>query len=110
MRSLCYVVSMGIAAMAASAQPSAAADYRVRIINKTNYPMIGFQASNTKRTSWEEDMLGKDIVQPGGSFVANINDGTGSCMFDLRATFKGNKQAIRKNINVCKITSWTINN
>ncbi len=83
---------------------------RVRIINNTSYTMISFQASNVRRKSWEEDMLGRSVVRPGGSFVANINDGTGFCMFDLRAKFQGGRQAERRNVNVCSVSSWTINN
>ena len=85
-------------------------DRRVRIINNTSYTMISFQASNVRRGSWEEDILGRSVVRPGGSFVANVNDGTGFCMFDFRAKFQGGRQAERRNVNVCKITSWTINN
>jgi hypothetical protein len=100
-------------ALAAFAMPHAAeaqSDRRVRIINNTGYTMTTFQASNTRRSGWEEDMLGRSVVQPGGSFVANINDRTGACMFDLRAKFSGGRTAERRGINVCKITSWTINN
>lgn len=84
-------------------------DRRVRIINNTGYTMVSFQASNVRRRNWEEDILGRSVVRPGGSFVANINDGTGYCMFDFRAKFQGGRQAERRNVNVCKITSWTIN-
>ena len=83
---------------------------RVRIINNTSYTMISFQASNVSRRNWEEDMLGRDVVRPGGSFVANINDRSGFCMFDLRAKFQGGRQAERRNVNVCSVSSWTINN
>lgn len=83
---------------------------RVRIINNTSYTMISFQASNIRRRTWEEDMLGRSVIRPGGSFVANINDGTGFCMFDLRARFVGGRQAVRRNVNVCSVSSWTISN
>lgn len=109
MRSLISIALTGVVLMLVNAPRAEAADRRVKIINNTDYTMIKFQASNTKRKSWEEDMLGKSTVSPGGSFVANINDGTGACMFDFRATFQGNREATRRNINVCKITSWTIN-
>ena len=101
------ILLMAGAATTAQAQQL---DRRVRIINNTNYTMISFQASNVRRKSWEEDMLGRSTVRPGGNFVANINDGSGYCMFDLRAKFQGGRQAERRNVNVCKITSWTINN
>ena len=110
MQNTCLAAGLGAFAALFAAVSADAADYRVKIINKTSYTMTSFHASNTKRNSWEEDMLGSKTIGPGGSFTANINDGTGTCMFDLRATFKGDKQAIRRGINVCKISSWTVTN
>lgn len=86
-----------------------AADRRMKVINKSDYPMIKFQASNTKRKSWEEDILGDKTLLPGQSVVVNLDDGSGSCMFDLRAVFEGNRKAEKRNVNVCTTTSWTIN-
>ncbi len=92
-----------------SAGPSEALDRRVKVINDSSRTMTKFQASNKSSKSWEEDILGDDILKPGQSVVVNINDGTGFCVFDLRATFKGGATVVRRNINICKISSWTIN-
>ena len=105
------VPALALAAITyASGADAQSADRRVRIINNTNCTMISFQASNTRRNSWEEDILGRSVVRPGGSFVANINDRTGACMFDLREKFQGGRQAERRGIDVCRVSSWTINN
>ncbi len=116
MKSVCFAaLALAAVAFAPGIEFTAPADAqnlnrRVRIINNTRFVMTNFQASNVRRRSWEEDMLGRSVVQPGGSFVANINDGTGFCMFDLRAKFQGGRQAERRNVNVCTVSSWTINN
>ena len=92
-----------------SATPSEALDRRVKVINNSSSTMTKFQASNKASKSWEEDILGSDILKPGQSVVVNINDGTGYCVFDLRATFKGGATVVRRNINICQVASWTIN-
>jgi hypothetical protein len=89
--------------------PSEALDRRVRVVNDSSRTMTKFQASNKASKSWEEDILGNDVLKPGQSVVVNINDGTGYCVFDLRATFQGGATVVRRNINICKISSWTIN-
>jgi hypothetical protein len=92
-----------------SAGPSEALDRRVKVINNSSSIMTKFQASNKASKSWEEDILGDDVLKPGQSVMVNINDGTGYCVFDLRATFKGGATVVRRNINICQVASWTIN-
>jgi hypothetical protein len=91
------------------ATPGEALDRRVRVINNSSQTMMKFQASNRDSRSWEEDILGDDVLKPGQSVNININDGTGYCVFDFRATFRGGATVVRRNVNVCKIASWTIN-
>ena len=114
-RALVTALALAAAVFAPGLEFTSAADAqqlnrRVRIINNTNYTMVSFQASNVSRRNWEEDMLGRSVVRPGSSFVANISDGSGFCMFDLRARFTGGRTAERRNVNVCRVTSWTIHN
>jgi hypothetical protein len=84
------------------------ADRHVRIINDTSRTMIHFYASNVRRGTWEEDILGRDVLEPGQSVNVNIDDGTGYCMFDLRAEFNGGRYAERRRFNVCDEVSWTV--
>jgi hypothetical protein len=100
-------LSVTLAGLACSVHAQAA-DRHVRIINETSYSMLHFYASNTIRTSWEEDILGLDVLRPGETVRVNIDDGTGRCMFDLRAEFPGGKFAERCNVNVCTAATWTI--
>jgi hypothetical protein len=93
----------------ASASATEALDRRVRVINNTSEVMMKFQASNRDRRTWEEDILGRDVLRPGQSVVININDGSGYCVFDFRATFRSGATATRRQVNVCRVASWTIN-
>jgi hypothetical protein len=105
------LVSAAVAAgmLVGSSTFGEALDRRVRIINNTSEVMMKFQASNRDSRSWEEDILGRDVLRPGQSVMININDGTGYCVFDFRATFRSGATATRRQVNVCRVASWTIN-
>ena len=99
--------AMGAALMVASiAAPAVAQDRRVRIINDTNHTMVRFYASNSSRTDWEEDILGRAVLPSGRSVVVNIDDGSGACLYDFKAVFDDGDELTRGQINVCKISEY----
>ncbi|MGL4319798.1 MAG: hypothetical protein ACRCS3_02970 [Paracoccaceae bacterium] len=93
----------------ATVLPAAALDRRVTIINNTGYTIVNFFGSNTGTTSWEEDILGNDVLPSGSSVQINFNDGTGYCMFDFLAIFDDGEQLIREGVNICEISTFTYN-
>ncbi len=86
----------------------ASANRIVKIGNTTGVTMTHFYASNTKRDTWEEDILGSDVLASGHSVNIDIDDGTGACMFDLRADFADDDVVTEHDFNVCTRASWTI--
>ncbi|MFM2388504.1 MAG: hypothetical protein RLZZ437_59 [Pseudomonadota bacterium] len=100
-----FAVALGLAL----ATPAAALDRRVTIINNTGYTIVNFFGSNTGTSSWEEDILGNDVLPSGSSVVINFNDGTGYCMFDFLAIFDDGEQLIREGVNICEISTFTYN-
>ncbi|MCJ2035667.1 hypothetical protein [Methylobacterium sp. J-068] len=104
------IVRVTLAACAALyllAGPAGAANRKVDIVNKTGMAISHFYASSTGTDDWEEDILGRDVVDTGETFEIDIDDGTGACRFDFKAVFDNGKSIIRKNINVCEISSFT---
>ena len=97
----------GAAALLALAATTAQAqDRHVRIINETRYVMVHFYASNVSVNSWQEDILGDDVVQPGHDVNINIDDGTGHCEYDFKAVFNNGAVLVRHHVNVCKISYY----
>ncbi|WP_414472976.1 hypothetical protein [Microvirga sp. M2] len=94
-----------IAALASTA--ASAANRKVDIINETGLTMSEFYASSTGTEDWEEDILGADIMEPGDTFEIDIDDGSGACHFDFKAVFTNGSSHVRRNVNVCKISSFT---
>lgn len=96
-----------LVATSALVLPASAADHRVDIVNKTGMPLKHFYASVTSTDDWEEDILGRDVLDDGESFEADINDGSGKCKYDFKAVFANGQSLIQKNIDVCTVTTYT---
>lgn len=106
MRLAIALVAVAFAVVAPAA--SNAADRRVNIINETSVTMREFYASNIGTNNWEEDILGDSVLRPGRSVRINIDDGSGYCVFDLKAVFVDGDVVIKRRFNVCRESSWTV--
>jgi hypothetical protein len=111
-----FMLKYGSIALAAAfagalsfAGDASALDRRVKVINNTSQTMVKLQASNIGTNSWEEDILGNRVLTSGREVVVNLDDRSGYCVFDLKATFRSGATAIRRRVNICKVASWTIN-
>ncbi len=96
-------------AMATLATPALALDRRVTIVNNTGFAITNFYGSNKGTNSWQEDILGQDILPSGSRVTINFNDGSGYCKFDFKAVFDDGDVLVRKNVNICEIATFTYN-
>jgi hypothetical protein len=120
-RAALIVAAMGVASAATAAEPVVAADRtavsapvqsrdgmnrRVRVHNNTGWTMLRFYASDSRVTSWQEDMLGRSTLGAGRSIMMNIDDGRGACLYDFKAEFTNGQVLTRYNVNVCQIADY----
>lgn len=84
-----------------------AADRVVTIINETGYTIVEFYGSNAGTNSWEEDILGNNVLSHNASVQVDFDDGTGHCMFDFRAIFEDGDILVQERVDVCKIGTFT---
>ena len=63
--------------------------------------------SRVSASSWEEDILGSDVLSNGSSVNINFDDGTGACVFDMKAEFRDGGSQVLTNVNVCAVSSVT---
>jgi hypothetical protein len=101
------VAGLALVFLAVGVADATALDRRVRIINKSSYDIIEFYASNTGTKSWEEDILGSDILPAGSSVMINIDDGTGYCKYDFLAVFEDGDQVTSADNNVCELAQFS---
>jgi ABC-type glycerol-3-phosphate transport system substrate-binding protein len=98
---------LGLAVIAGSATAESE-NRKVKIINETNHTVVHFYGSNAGSTSWEEDILGEDVLKPGKSVTINFDDGSGYCKFDFLAKFDDGDKVEKHGIDVCKITTFRL--
>ena len=98
-------LSFLLAALPATA--SLALDRHVLVTNDTSYTIREFYASNGGAESWEEDILGDAVLQPGDSVNVNIDDASGYCKYDFRAVFEDGDEATKRAVNVCEVAEFT---
>jgi hypothetical protein len=90
---------------------AAAEDGKNRVVlinNKTGYTVTEIYASNTSAEDWQEDILHENVLKPGATLRANIDDGTGHCMFDIKIVFEDGDQSEKRGFDVCKMEELNI--
>lgn len=101
-----FSAALALAILAIGVVDAAALDRRVRINNQSSYDIVEFYASNTGSRSWEEDILGRNILPAGHSVVINIDDGSGYCKYDFLAVFEDGDEVVSADNNVCELTDF----
>lgn len=96
------VAVIGLAAAPARADE----DRHVVLVNETRHTIVEFYASNIGRESWEEDILGEDVLDVGQSMNINIDDGTEACLYDFKAVFDDGDELVRNRVDVCKTATY----
>lgn len=110
------VLSLGLAllaSLAAFAPDRASAqgdrhDRRMVIINNSGRTLLEFYATNTGTSHWGRDLLGQNVIPPGGRYLFDFNDRTGYCLFDFKAVLDDRRVIQRAKVNVCEATTWTV--
>jgi hypothetical protein len=83
-------------------------DRRVVVVNRSGETVYRLYASNSSRERWEEDLLGSDVLGSGRQVRVNVDDGSGACIFDLKAETKDGRKAVSWRFNVCTQSTWTV--
>lgn len=83
-------------------------DRRMDIINDTDRVVNSVYATNSTVQNWGRDLLGQDVIPSKQSYRFDFNDGTGQCIFDLRAVLENGRFFERYKVNVCTVTSWRL--
>ena len=82
-------------------------DRNVVINNATGRTIWRFYGSRSSTSSWEEDILGSRVLANGSSITIDFDDGTGSCIFDMKAEFRDGTSDIEPGVDVCSVVSVT---
>jgi hypothetical protein len=101
-----FARGLSFAALLAVCGHAEALDRRVRIVNDSTHPIVGFYGTNVSARDWQDSLLGTDTLKPGASVVLDFEDGSGYCRFRFRAVFDDGKELVRQSINVCEVGTY----
>ena len=107
---LLIAVGLMMGALSAAAASSNDRENRaVKVINEASSPVFHLYVSNVDQNNWGPDQLSLFETIGYNRYMAfNMDDGSGHCMFDIKAVLKDGRFAIRRNFNVCTEGSWTV--
>ncbi len=74
-----------------------------------------FYASPPNVASWEEDILGADVLLPGESAVITIDDGRSDCLYDIKGVLGpapgvGRGELIQSAVYICDGSTYQYSN
>jgi hypothetical protein len=85
-------------------------DRRIRVHNQTSKRIVEMYASPIDQKDWTNNMIDNTSkwIRAGETKIADIDDGTGYCRYDLRAVRADGAVAEKYDVNVCVLTDWYI--
>jgi hypothetical protein len=83
---------------------------QVTFINGSGHPIWHIMAWSTEaQESDGHDLMGSEVIMPGGSKAYTVDDGAGHCEYNLKATGdSANPTVTASDVNVCGLTSYTL--
>jgi hypothetical protein len=100
--------ALAILACAVLFGPAAAMDRHVQVVNDTHEAVTAFYASGAGSGDWEDDVLHSRGLPPGYQVRINLEDGSSECRFDFKTDFSDGTSIIRRDVNVCGLTRYTL--
>ena len=104
------ISALASAVMLASAASSHAEDLIFTLKNGTQSVLTNFYTSPVGVNDWEDDVFGKQVLNPGESIKITIGDGRAVCKYDMRFEFEeeSNLDTTEDTQDLCKTGSYTI--
>lgn len=96
-----------LATAALVALPALAQSYQVRFQNNSGAVVYRIYSSPTNNNSWENDLLGQNVLQPGQYLDVTIRN-VSNCYYDVLVEFADGSQVV-DTYDLCNIAQVNIN-
>lgn len=102
--------ALASAALLALTATAAAEDLTFTLKNGTKSVLTRFYTSPVGVNDWEDDVFGKDVLNPGESIDITIADGRNVCKYDMRFEFSEDSDldTTEDTQDLCEMGSYTI--
>ena len=79
------------------------------LVNKTGYALSEVYVSPTKSDDWEEDILGRDVMENGDLVHISFRRAAKSCLWDLKVVYQDDdSESYWEEIDLCSVSRITI--
>ncbi|WP_247871852.1 hypothetical protein [Azospirillum sp. TSO35-2] len=78
------------------------------IVNKTGYPLKHIYVSETHSNSWDEDILGRDVLNDGEYFEVAFGKAEKTCKWDMKVAYDDGETAVWEGLDLCQISKLTL--
>ncbi len=75
----------------------------ISVQNRTGQTITYLYWSNVAAENWGEDRLGAGVLGAGQDWNITVDDGSGACRFDFKATLANGQELTQRNVNVCGV-------
>lgn len=98
-----------VSSMTMSAVAWAQAKQDFTLVNKTGYALSEVYVAPSKSDEWDEDVMGRDIVDDGEAVDISFHRANTSCKWDLKVVYQDDgSNAVWYDIDLCTISKITI--
>lgn len=88
----------------AFAAPAAVGKQDFVLLNNTGYTIQEVYVSPSRASSWEEDVLGNDVLEHGGRTRISFDRSHDTCIWDLKAVYEDGETAEWQGFNLCEVS------
>ncbi|KJV06713.1 hypothetical protein VZ95_20595 [Elstera litoralis] len=106
MRFVSIAVAVTFLASAGIAQAQSKQDFR--LTNKTGYTIDKVFVAPSKSNDWEEDILGRDVLENGAWVNITFPKKNQVCSYDVKVVYDDSTPAEWHNFNLCEISKISI--
>lgn len=78
------------------------------ITNETGYALKHIYVSESANEKWDEDILGRDVLEDGEEFELSFDKAEKTCKWDMKVIYDDGESAVWQNLNLCKISKLTL--
>ena len=81
--------------------PAQAIERNLKLVNETRFAIAEFYATNVAKDGWGDNRIAGQPLAAGASVALDLDDGTGYCLFNLRAVFDDGDEIVSESVNIC---------
>lgn len=103
------IAAAAIVSAAFLSAPAVAGDQDFKLINRTGYQIDKVFVSPHNVKSWQEDVLGEDVLENGGNVDITFSRSEDTCNWDIKAIYEDGDVAVWTNgFNLCEVSEITV--